>query len=956
MTIEDLRTLPDRNTIEADLCIVGSGPAGLGIALQLIGMGQRVVVLESGDLECTPEAEALNEIESIGLRRAPQELVRRRGLGGASALWSGRCGVFDAIDHQERPWVANSGWPFDETEVARYTERAGRLLGLGPAVYSDRAHVMLRDSKSAPLWNEELLLPVVWQYSKHVPEDAVAVRDFASAGVDGAEHIGALQHAAAPGARRFGESYRSVLRDAQNVRVFLNATATCVELEPHGQSVRGVTVASPPSAAHPSRGAFVACKHLVLAAGGIENARLMLASRSVNPRGVGNDRDVVGRYLMDHPYAVIASYDGPGSEALRRRLGPRWYDRGGIRHVYQLGIRLSPDVQRRERLVNSVVQQIEHGDGAAPISLVGRVARSLKNGAVTLDVARDALAAVKDPTGLAMGAYDRYVLHRPSMSSPTHVDFGCVPEQVPDWSSRLTLSDATDALGMPRSVINWRANDLEFETIKRTGEIFVSEVARLGYEPPKLAPWMQGGPSAYRELVHDMAHPTGTTRMSSDPGRGVVDEHCQVHGIEGLYVAGSSVFPTAGYMNPTLMLLSLSLRLADDLKRKLARTSVASSDATASARVTRVGIIGAGARVRTMYLPILRALRDELEVVGVVGSSPAKREAAAAATSVAAFDDAATLVRETKPDFLIVAVSSDANDSVFPSLVELGVPLLLETPFCWNVRKGRKLAKRIQELGLIVGVAEQFPFFPAEQLKRHVIARGLIGRVVAAHNDFAVYDYHGIATLRAVLSQSLLPTRVNAQYIKLGSGEHAAINHETWMQGTAVFPDGSVLAHSYSPGYADSPIRMPRSLRTYGTQGSIVDDTLRAHDQSASVFDAKLERDEQQGRLLGMSVRTPLGTVRWTNPFADHAFSDEQIAVATLIRGMKSAVDFDSVPAYLPEEGLADMEILAAMGLSAQRDGSPIGMPLQPEIEKARNLGVRMAREGARKLVNKARL
>jgi choline dehydrogenase-like flavoprotein len=61
----------------------------------------------------------------------------------------------------------------------------------------------------------------------------------------------------------------------------------------------------------------------------------------------------------------------------------------------------------------------------------------------------------------------------------------------------------------------------------------------------------------------------GTTRMALDPRRGVVDQDCRVHGVENLYIAGSSVFPTCGFANPTLTIVELALRLVDHLKHTL---------------------------------------------------------------------------------------------------------------------------------------------------------------------------------------------------------------------------------------------------------------------------------------------------------------------------------------------------------------------------------------------------
>ena len=143
----------------------------------------------------------------------------------------------------------------------------------------------------------------------------------------------------------------------------------------------------------------------------------------------------------------------------------------------------------------------------------------------------------------------------------------CMTEQVPDPESRITLSDRSDRFGMPLSRVDWKINAAEERSIRRTAELVAAEIARLGYEPPQLESWVTGH-EALPSTFHDVGHPTGTTRMSDDPRKGVVDAQCQVHGVDGLFVVGSSVFPTAGHANPTQMIVALAIRAADTLKAR----------------------------------------------------------------------------------------------------------------------------------------------------------------------------------------------------------------------------------------------------------------------------------------------------------------------------------------------------------------------------------------------------
>lgn len=167
MTIRDLlNELPDMQ-FEADICVIGGGRAGISIALQFAQTRTKVIIVESGGLSVDPETEALNEIESVGLRRAPQNVTRCRGLGGTSALWSGRCGAFDPFDFQKRPWIPDSGWPMCYDDVAPFVDRAGQMLGLGPSLYGRTDMGALPINRGDAPWNSGQLLPVIFQASLH---------------------------------------------------------------------------------------------------------------------------------------------------------------------------------------------------------------------------------------------------------------------------------------------------------------------------------------------------------------------------------------------------------------------------------------------------------------------------------------------------------------------------------------------------------------------------------------------------------------------------------------------------------------------------------------------------------------------------------------------------------------------------------------------------------------------
>jgi choline dehydrogenase-like flavoprotein len=142
-------------------------------------------------------------------------------------------------------------------------------------------------------------------------------------------------------------------------------------------------------------------------------------------------------------------------------------------------------------------------------------------------------------------------------------------EQSPNPDSRITLSNEKDALGMPRAKLNWQLTELDKRSMRTFYQVLGREMGRTGTGRVQIRDWLLAGDKEWPSFVSGGWHHMGTTRMSADPKRGVVDPNCRVHGLANLYIGGASVYPTAGAVNPTLTLVALSLRLADHLKAKV---------------------------------------------------------------------------------------------------------------------------------------------------------------------------------------------------------------------------------------------------------------------------------------------------------------------------------------------------------------------------------------------------
>lgn len=519
----------DRSRWTGDICIVGAGIAGIGMARHLLGHGKRVLLLESGGIDYEPEVSTLNAGLNEGLPYYDLEDSRLRLFGGTAAIWGGRCAEFDEIDFEPREWVRYSGWPFSKARLNPYYATAREALQLE------------RRALDANFWNELGVEPPCFG-------QGVLSTDFW-------EFDDAWD--------RFGFSRNRDLVEHRDMRVFLHATVVAIHLNESGSAVDSVEVAGPSG-----RRIQVHAQVFVLAAGGIENPRLLLASRSRQPEGIGNAHDVVGRYFMEHPHARGGRLRVRELwRALRTFKSSHWLQ--GSR--YAACLRPDDQLQRAQRILNSSFTPRVRKHSGSRRHVAGRLYQTLTKQAEPTRNARTLWRAGRSMVRWIQRGSDPLEPWVQSKLGSCGLYLSVRAEQAPNPSSRIRLVDECDALGMPRVALDWQLSEID----KRTVSVLVRELdaqmraTKTGSVEP--APWLLDPDVLWEHdglvSLHAIGgyHHMGTTRMASDPRFGVVDANCRVHGVANLFIAGSSVFPTSGWANPTLTALALALRLADHL-------------------------------------------------------------------------------------------------------------------------------------------------------------------------------------------------------------------------------------------------------------------------------------------------------------------------------------------------------------------------------------------------------
>ncbi len=525
MSVEDFCTVDVEAGIETDLCLVGSGPAGWTIAEELRGSGLRVLVLESGGIDPTVDPDAPARTENVG---APLFDGRDRVLGGTSRSWGGRCIPLDDIDYEARDWVRHSGWPFGPEAVAPHLDRAAWHMGAGPYP-ADGRRPEQEGLRPRPAVDPTLLRNVSWEDPRPVD---------------------------------FGRLF--LARHDPDLRILLNATLTHIDTDATGMHLRSLEVAGPDR-----RRTTVRARAVVLCAGGIENARILLCSNRVVAAGLGNAHDLVGRFLMDHPRdpGMTVRFDTRDAARVRDLFGSYRLDTPRGRNGFVHGFALSADHQRRDGLLNCAAWPFEHLSPDDPVSAAARLAAGPRTRQL-----HDTGLVLSQPGLLLRALHARVVTDQRIRRRVEQIGFLVAYEQRPNPDSRIRLGERLDPLGLPVARIDWRISEREARSQAVLARTIADEFRRLGLPDVQLADWVREGRPRDATFV-DGCHPSGATRMAADPRHDIVDADGPVHGVRGLHMAGSSVFPTGVHANPTLMIVALAIRLARRLRERLARAS-----------------------------------------------------------------------------------------------------------------------------------------------------------------------------------------------------------------------------------------------------------------------------------------------------------------------------------------------------------------------------------------------
>lgn len=547
--------LPTRAKLVAEVAIVGAGPAGITLALELADAGHQVLLIESGGDSYNVDVQSLGDTVGDDVLHAPMSLATRRQIGGASNLWAGRCVPFDPVDFQHREIVGDAHWPVSYAEVEKYFPRACEWFKCGPPVF---------DASQIPDLAGDSLIPS-W------PGGEICAKS--------------LERWSMP--TNFGRTYRARLKRSPLVTLVSDLTCTEVVCRPDGESVEHLTART-----LAGNEVQVRARRYVIAAGGVESTRLLFASKRHHPSGIGNHSGHLGRWYMTHvggsiakvhfntpPEGTLHDFErGPDGFYVRRRFTfsqdyliehdlpniAMWLENPDMRDpshrneilsiIYLvLASPLGPHL-----ISEAILQDKVHADSpVSPWLHIRNVVRHLPRAirfAFTFGYERFVRPGHKVPG---------FVVPSPSNVYPLYYH----GEHLPNDRSRIAPTSETDALGVPRMRTNLLFGDEDIKSAIRAHQHLDRYLRRFGLG--RLEYLFDDLEDGLRKQLLDGFHQAGTTRMSDRPADGVLNPHLAVHGFDDLFVASSSAFVTSGQANSTFMIVVFALRLADHLNRTL---------------------------------------------------------------------------------------------------------------------------------------------------------------------------------------------------------------------------------------------------------------------------------------------------------------------------------------------------------------------------------------------------
>lgn len=534
-----------------DYCIVGAGPAGITLALELdcLHANANILLVESGGLKKNAASQALSDLNSSTMNHASMNNAVSRQVGGTSNIWGGRCVPLDEFDFIQRAYLDHANWPISYKDLSIYYEKACAFLRCGSNEFDAKNIASLQKSSIIPNWK------------------------------DGDVLSSTLERWSLP--TNFRKVYLDDLKNSQQITLVTNLT--CVNLS---YNLNEKTVSKAVFKDKHLNIYKITSQYFILAGGGLESTRLLMSSNKNNYYSAGDFSGLLGKFYQGHisgkianirfttdPEKTIYSFEkDENSIYVRRRFT-----------VSKEKLLSSQMLNFAAWLDNPAISEPSHKNGILSFAyimlklpVIGNLLavpairnKIIKNkGSVVLHI-RNILFSIVDTVNFAMRFFVfRFLAKRKipgffTKSLANQYSLHYHAEHAPSLSSFVNLSDNMDKLGVYKLDVNLHYSDLDVDSVIKGHDLIDKWLRKNNYG--KLIYHCNDLNKSIYEQASDGYHQIGTTRMSDNLKEGVVDSNCKVFGLKNLFICSSSVFPTSGQANPTFSIVALAIRVANFL-------------------------------------------------------------------------------------------------------------------------------------------------------------------------------------------------------------------------------------------------------------------------------------------------------------------------------------------------------------------------------------------------------
>ena len=512
-----------------DVCVIGGGPAGITLALELGDHNLKVCLIESGGTNIEFKNQKLNKVKNNGIRYKDLSVQRGRFLGGTSNFWGGNCIPLDPIDFTKTS-VRAEEWPFQHTVLEGHILRAEKLMNIESYAFGEdiRREINLpKDDGKSGLFEWK-----TWKFC-----------DFPF---------------------RFGEQFLDRLASSKNISLILNANLVDFETAAERKFITAAEIRT-----LSGKSCQVKAEDFVLSCGGVENARLMLNFHERNTLNISEEASVIGKNFAEHPNASVGYLSGKNAKKIYANHAIRYVN--GTKEI-KPGLGIKAEAQEHHRLLNGIISIWPIPIESSAVTRAKLLLQLFRNKDFGLKFLVNTFMVL--PGIASLLPHVRHRIQGKSMAvtnDQNRFEVRLMSETHPNTKSCVVLTNNIDTLGMKRASLDWQLSEKD-----RHNFVEIANLTKLHFEQEldvelELHDWINDKAKDWSRYINTdghYGHHMGTTKMGASPSNSVVDQNSKVHSLSNLYIAGSSVFPTYGFANPTLTIVALSIKLADFLTDK----------------------------------------------------------------------------------------------------------------------------------------------------------------------------------------------------------------------------------------------------------------------------------------------------------------------------------------------------------------------------------------------------